>query len=246
LDDQHFREEVAEARKAIIVRATARLAASTTKAADTLRKLLKSTDERIQLWAARVILTQILPRPKGELELVIAEPPESEFRIAGFSREQIMAEIYYRLGGDRLQTEGIEALPPPPRGPNGEWIPMPEIPQQGHVEQTRPAPTPPAPKPKQWDAPAPRPERSDTPPAPPAIHEQVDDHQEHVEPIELSPPPAPTPTPTLTPTPPPAPRSKYPVPPPRPTPELPPAVTDVPADEKRLSPFPRSLSFRKG
>ena len=56
LRDPAFRETVDRAKREIISRATARLAAGTTKAADTLRRLLDSGDERVQLAAARWIL----------------------------------------------------------------------------------------------------------------------------------------------------------------------------------------------
>jgi hypothetical protein len=53
LDDPDFRRDVDEARRAIITRATSKLAASSTKAADALRRLLWSKDERVRLSAAR-------------------------------------------------------------------------------------------------------------------------------------------------------------------------------------------------
>jgi transposase len=53
LDDPNFRRDVDQARREIITRATAKLAASSTKAADTLRRLLGSKDERVRLSAAR-------------------------------------------------------------------------------------------------------------------------------------------------------------------------------------------------
>ena len=53
LDSPDFRRDVDKARREIISRATAKLAASSTKAADTLRKLLRSNDEHVRLAAAR-------------------------------------------------------------------------------------------------------------------------------------------------------------------------------------------------
>jgi hypothetical protein len=51
--DPIFQAAVKAASREIVTRATARLAASSTRAADTLRRLLGSKDERIRLAAAR-------------------------------------------------------------------------------------------------------------------------------------------------------------------------------------------------
>lgn len=53
LADPAFRAEVKAASREIVTRATARLAASSTRAADTLRRLLGSKDERVRLSAVR-------------------------------------------------------------------------------------------------------------------------------------------------------------------------------------------------
>jgi hypothetical protein len=53
LADPAFQAAVKDASREIVTRATARLAASSTKAVDTLRRLLGSKDERVRLSAAR-------------------------------------------------------------------------------------------------------------------------------------------------------------------------------------------------
>jgi HEAT repeat protein len=56
LNDPAFRQRVAEARDEMVSRAVARLSATSTLAADTLRELLKAKAETVRLGAARAIL----------------------------------------------------------------------------------------------------------------------------------------------------------------------------------------------
>jgi hypothetical protein len=56
LDDPEFRRRVSAVRAEAIEQATGRLAIASTAAARTLRKLLRSKDERVQLAAGRWIL----------------------------------------------------------------------------------------------------------------------------------------------------------------------------------------------
>jgi hypothetical protein len=67
---------VKEASREIVTRATARLAASSTKAADTLRRLLESKDERVRLSAARWtlrLLTHLLDHEELSERVAILE-----------------------------------------------------------------------------------------------------------------------------------------------------------------------------
>jgi HEAT repeat protein len=56
LREPAFRRRVTEARDEMVVRAVARLSATSTLAADTLRELLKARAETVRLGAARAIL----------------------------------------------------------------------------------------------------------------------------------------------------------------------------------------------
>jgi HEAT repeat protein len=56
LDDPAFRQGVINARAEMVSRAVARLSATSTLAADTLRKLLDARSETVRLGAARAIL----------------------------------------------------------------------------------------------------------------------------------------------------------------------------------------------
>ena len=56
LNEPAFRQRVAEARDEMVARAVARLSATSTLAADTLRELLKARSETVRLGAARAIL----------------------------------------------------------------------------------------------------------------------------------------------------------------------------------------------
>jgi hypothetical protein len=76
LADPAFRAAVKEASREIVTRATARLAASSTKAADTLRRLLESKDERVRLSAARWtlrLLTHLLDHEELSERVAILE-----------------------------------------------------------------------------------------------------------------------------------------------------------------------------
>jgi HEAT repeat protein len=56
LREPAFRQRVAEARDEMVSRAVARLSATSTLAADTLRELLKARSETVRLGAARAVL----------------------------------------------------------------------------------------------------------------------------------------------------------------------------------------------
>jgi DNA-binding LacI/PurR family transcriptional regulator len=56
LREPAFRQRVAEARDEMVNRAVARLSATSTLAADTLRELLKARSETVRLGAARAVL----------------------------------------------------------------------------------------------------------------------------------------------------------------------------------------------
>ena len=90
LEDPSFRRRVAEARDAMVSRAVARLSATSTLAADTLRELLKARSETVRLGAARAVL---------ELGAKLREHEELAERIAALEE---------RLG-DR--TEGTSWTP---------------------------------------------------------------------------------------------------------------------------------------
>jgi predicted lipid-binding transport protein (Tim44 family) len=55
-----FRQAVADAQREVVARATARLAGASTAAATTLRRLLRSGDERVQLSAAQAVLKMLV------------------------------------------------------------------------------------------------------------------------------------------------------------------------------------------
>lgn len=74
LADPTFCQAVEEARREIIGRAVAKLAAASVRAADALRKLVASEDERVRLAAARWILRLMMQaRQHEDLERRVAE-----------------------------------------------------------------------------------------------------------------------------------------------------------------------------
>ena len=73
LRESEFRQRVAEARDEMVSRAVARLSATSTLAADTLRELLKARSETVRLGAARTVL---------ELGMKLRETEDLAARIA--------------------------------------------------------------------------------------------------------------------------------------------------------------------
>ena len=80
--DDSFRQQLAEARGALITRATGRLAAACSAAAATLAALLKADSENVRLGAARSIL---------ELAVRLRESEELEGRVAALEAQHAAA-----------------------------------------------------------------------------------------------------------------------------------------------------------